>query len=1023
MASVGKFVAALNSVSNEVTLAVAQFNMDFTLMKVEAPLEYQGLGSALSTNRREQAEAGSPHTTARKLGALFEEIIPDTPKLYAAYGERSSDIAKFHSTNGTITQLGPFSAHEGLDGTSLWAAATSGKRAIAIHLLACMLSKIWKGPEAISVWVELVSRRKTDILENLEGGSMQTTANLMAARQEVTRANLAAWDASARAWLQTGDEANKIRQTQLRLVLDNISLPVNNQSDLYQSVLKAWTNALLMVESLVSGMPQSVHDGAVLLALSAWHLYPDMLVLGPTTARIEQNDPLVRSGGILTIGLHHNGDTGAGVFWSLPLAHMRYYGEAPIVSRSLATDSSRISFEQLYQVTLGCLSTQWRMPLLEVTKVVIALHSTLSTQWKASSNLGKNAKIKSCHASETDNRQPVCLADGHWFSTLYEAANISQRAWGQSKDHFTRLSNFGARRGESFLDGESEGSDPVFGLCNPKTLIILSDGLEARIELLRGFSKNFPVDPNDIFIRYPTVAKSIYGWAYASALTYRFETTKRSLDGTRLTVESHIRWTYRPEDYSELPEEVWDNKDRPVQIRSDSLGQYERHIEKLRLTKEKCYFIDRSSIRESEEFTLEWREYGKERYIFDESGLFGSNLDQELIYPGAYEGYEDDVDEFEFLMGDPEHEALFIRKGTALDRYTGYGHGIYANTNELLTALNDKLIVPALLDNYLHSWGTGTSNISSRNLGTSLRSLSIAKTIYDDLHYATVNLAVVGQPLHQAKWIRSENSQPELPERFSCIAMFESGTFNIAPEHLHRVMALAVGNSIYVADFLQCEPPVHTLGHTRGITRITGSIGRSEMAMLVSPATPPPLRALDFKNWNIINHNTFDGNCQNCFQNSTLHLSFTDFELPIDVGTRGIRDTEAILLETVVSLHDRGHWVGDLDIISAFTSGSGISWEGPIVCPHSLEGRSYQHIEDSERLEGLISIDSWDELLDMPAGNIIVRAHGNWLARLAAATISIQKRRRTVFLPPITCWQCLGRWNSIGNVEGFSLVG
>jgi hypothetical protein len=135
-------MGALTSVSNEVTLAVAQFNMDFTLMKVEAPQEYQGLGSALSPSRREQAEAGLPHTTARKLGALFEHIIPDTPRLYRAYGQRSSDIAISDSAHGTISQTGPFSAHEGLDGTSIWAAATSGKRAIAMHLLGCMLSKI-----------------------------------------------------------------------------------------------------------------------------------------------------------------------------------------------------------------------------------------------------------------------------------------------------------------------------------------------------------------------------------------------------------------------------------------------------------------------------------------------------------------------------------------------------------------------------------------------------------------------------------------------------------------------------------------------------------------------------------------------------------------------------------------------------------------------------------------------------------------------------------------------------------------
>jgi hypothetical protein len=86
MAFIGKVTTALTSVSNEVTLAVAAFNMDFTLMEIEARQEYQGLGSTLSSSRREQAKAGSAHTTARKLGVLFEHIIPDTPKLYGAYG-------------------------------------------------------------------------------------------------------------------------------------------------------------------------------------------------------------------------------------------------------------------------------------------------------------------------------------------------------------------------------------------------------------------------------------------------------------------------------------------------------------------------------------------------------------------------------------------------------------------------------------------------------------------------------------------------------------------------------------------------------------------------------------------------------------------------------------------------------------------------------------------------------------------------------------------------------------------------
>jgi len=77
-----------------------------------------------------------------------------------------------------------------------------------------------------------VASRKSEIFAVPDVGSIQATARIMAAEQEITRGHLAAWDASVRAWLQTADEANRVRQTQLRLILDNISLPVNSQADL-----------------------------------------------------------------------------------------------------------------------------------------------------------------------------------------------------------------------------------------------------------------------------------------------------------------------------------------------------------------------------------------------------------------------------------------------------------------------------------------------------------------------------------------------------------------------------------------------------------------------------------------------------------------------------------------------------------------------------------------------------------------------------------------------------------------------
>lgn len=152
--------------------------------------------------------------------------------------------------------------------------------------------------------------------------------------------------------------------------------------------------------------------------------------------------------------------------------------------------------------------------------------------------------------------------------------------------------------------------------------------------------------------------------------------------------------------------------------------------------------------------------------------------------------------------------------------------------------------------------------------------------------------------------------------------------------------------------------------------------------------------------------------------NTTLHLSFTDFEIPINVGTRSIRDTEAILIESVVSLHDRGRWVGDLGIISALSSYS-LQWARSITCSHSKQDRSNQQMGMEPALKP-VSIDSWDELLDLPSEDMIVRAHENWLARLAAATISVEKKRITVFLPSDVCWKCLAR--HVSNLKGSKLV-
>ena len=69
MAAISKIAASAVSATNEVNLGLANFNIDFSLVKIEAPVEYRGLRNALSRRRVENAEQGPVHRTARRLGA------------------------------------------------------------------------------------------------------------------------------------------------------------------------------------------------------------------------------------------------------------------------------------------------------------------------------------------------------------------------------------------------------------------------------------------------------------------------------------------------------------------------------------------------------------------------------------------------------------------------------------------------------------------------------------------------------------------------------------------------------------------------------------------------------------------------------------------------------------------------------------------------------------------------------------------------------------------------------------------
>ena len=199
MASIGKVVGSLLNVSQETTLALANLSCDFSIVKIEAPVEYAGLGSTLSKKRIAEAEDGNIHTTARRLGSLLGQGLPNVSLLISAYGRRVTEIAAQGSVNPRGTHLdGPFADHVGADGTTIWAAATSGTEAIAVHLLACILARIWSQSEAVSIWTELVDQKKQQLQESLAKASSIHTSTIFRSRLQLSRNQLAKWDASAR---------------------------------------------------------------------------------------------------------------------------------------------------------------------------------------------------------------------------------------------------------------------------------------------------------------------------------------------------------------------------------------------------------------------------------------------------------------------------------------------------------------------------------------------------------------------------------------------------------------------------------------------------------------------------------------------------------------------------------------------------------------------------------------------------------------------------------------------------------
>jgi hypothetical protein len=196
---------------------------------------------------------------------------------------------------------------------------------------------------------------------------------------------------------------------------------------------------------------------------------------------------------------------------------------------------------------------------------------------------------------------------------------------------------------------------------------------------------------------------------------------------------------------------------------------------------------------------------------------------------------------------------------------------------------------------------------------------------------------------------------------------------------------------------LVCDPFECPLGYE--MMRIVGNIGRPGISLMIPPTTPK-VRKVDESTWSHIMHARFDGKFDDCFQHTSMHLSFTRYKLPISVSSHGDQNVEANFIETLVSVFDHEKWVADLNVLGALQTPCLIRMLEQTRCRHKVR---------SQPPFVLTSVDSWHEYLDQPTDPAIFRANNNWHARLAATVLHAQRGLKTILFrdEKSICWPCI----------------
>ncbi|KAK7425326.1 hypothetical protein QQZ08_008223 [Neonectria magnoliae] len=267
----------------------------------------------------------------------------------------------------------------------------------------------------------------------------------MAIRQSISRADLAKWDASARAWLRRADQSKVQFHGRFTLIMKNVKTPFVDPGSTFEKVKRGWIRAMKVLEDLLQNVPQQVPDRAVLMAISAWHLYPDL------------------SGSHSGIGASRD-------------------SKRQLVVRSEEA-YQRVSFQDLWVVAVGALLRQWKLPSSSIGPSII---------WFK--RLGEVLKKSSASSSP----------EVSWLLHLCEAASSIVDPTATESDPMMLLVQFGWWKATHVFGSGATIQPYFFELCQLNVIRELQrdNDLEIGFQYIRQIGSQLNLRPQDAITVY-----------------------------------------------------------------------------------------------------------------------------------------------------------------------------------------------------------------------------------------------------------------------------------------------------------------------------------------------------------------------------------------------------------------------------------------------------------------------------------------------------------------------------------------